>query len=167
MKNKRAVAMFGQKRLSREGGIEIVVKELCTRMARDGYKITCYNRSGHHVRDSLLILNENNKIEWSYSQNWNQNQILNRGMFKRRVIRKKYAIIGAGAIGSMVSELLVRSGVWKLLIMDGDILSVGNLSRHTLAIKDINHAKATGLKERLESINSHVRVPWYQESVLY
>lgn len=49
MKNKRAVAMFGQKRLSREGGIEIVVKELCTRMARDGYKITCYNRSGHHV----------------------------------------------------------------------------------------------------------------------
>ena len=37
MKNKRAVAMFGQKRLSREGGIEIVVKELCTRMARDGY----------------------------------------------------------------------------------------------------------------------------------
>lgn len=27
--------MFGQKQLSREGGIEIVVKELCTRMARD------------------------------------------------------------------------------------------------------------------------------------
>lgn len=41
--------MFGQKRLSREGGIEIVVKELCTRMARDGYQVTCYNRSGHHV----------------------------------------------------------------------------------------------------------------------
>lgn len=41
--------MFGQKRLSREGGIEIVVKELCTRMARDGCQVTCYNRSGHHV----------------------------------------------------------------------------------------------------------------------
>ena len=37
MKDKFAVSMFGQKRLSREGGIEIVVKELCTRMARDGY----------------------------------------------------------------------------------------------------------------------------------
>lgn len=36
MKDKFAVSMFGQKRLSREGGIEIVVKELCTRMARDG-----------------------------------------------------------------------------------------------------------------------------------
>lgn len=49
MEKKLAISMFGQKRLSREGGIEIVVKELCTRMAQDGHKITCYNRSGHHV----------------------------------------------------------------------------------------------------------------------
>lgn len=49
MEKKLAVSMFGQKRLSREGGIEIVVKELCTRMAQDGYAVTCYNRSGHHV----------------------------------------------------------------------------------------------------------------------
>lgn len=43
------ISMFGQKRLSREGGIEIVVKELCTRMAQQGHAITCYNRLGHHV----------------------------------------------------------------------------------------------------------------------
>lgn len=49
MKGKFAVSMFGQKRLSREGGIEIVVKELCTRMVQDGCQVTCYNRSGHHV----------------------------------------------------------------------------------------------------------------------
>ena len=48
-KENLSIAMFGQKRLSREGGIEIVVKELCTRMAQDGHKVTCYNRSGHHV----------------------------------------------------------------------------------------------------------------------
>ena len=49
MKKKLSVAMFGQKRLSREGGVEIVVNELCTRMAKAGHKVTCYNRSGHHV----------------------------------------------------------------------------------------------------------------------
>ena len=49
MSKKLAIAMFGQKRLSREGGVEIVVKELCTRMARDGYEVTCFNRGGHHV----------------------------------------------------------------------------------------------------------------------
>ena len=49
MSKKLAIAMFGQKRLSREGGVEIVVKELCTRMAQQGCQVTCYNRSGHHV----------------------------------------------------------------------------------------------------------------------
>lgn len=49
MKEKIRVAVFGHKRLSREGGIEIVVKELCTRMVLQGCEITCYNRSGHHV----------------------------------------------------------------------------------------------------------------------
>ena len=45
MGKKLTVAMFGQKRLSREGGVEIVVKELCMRMVQKGCSITCYNRS--------------------------------------------------------------------------------------------------------------------------
>ena len=49
MSKKLAIAMFGQKRLSREGGVEIVVKELCTRMVQNGCDVTCYNRTGHHV----------------------------------------------------------------------------------------------------------------------
>lgn len=49
MKKKLSIAMFGQKRLSREGGVEIVVKELSTRMVDAGHSVTCYNRIGHHV----------------------------------------------------------------------------------------------------------------------
>ena len=49
MEGKIRLAVFGQKSLSREGGIEIVVKELCTRMAQNGCEVTCYNRAGHHV----------------------------------------------------------------------------------------------------------------------
>lgn len=42
--------MLGHKRIpSREGGIEIVVEELSTRMTEKGCQVTCYNRSGHHV----------------------------------------------------------------------------------------------------------------------
>ena len=45
--------MFGQKRIpSREGGVEIVVEELCTRMVALGHNVTCYNRGGHHVSGS-------------------------------------------------------------------------------------------------------------------
>ena len=46
---KLRIAMFGQKRWSREGGIEVVVKELSSRMVKLGHQVTCYNRSGHHV----------------------------------------------------------------------------------------------------------------------
>ena len=50
MKDKLNIAMLGHKRIpSREGGIEIVVEELSTRMVEKGHSVTCYNRSGHHV----------------------------------------------------------------------------------------------------------------------
>ena len=44
------IAMLGHKRIpSREGGVEIVVEELCTRMVKLGHEVTCYNRKGHHI----------------------------------------------------------------------------------------------------------------------
>ena len=47
------VAMFGDKRIpSCEGGIEVVVEELSTRMVEKGCSVTCYNRAGHHVGGS-------------------------------------------------------------------------------------------------------------------
>ena len=47
---KMKIAMLGHKRIpSREGGVEIVVGELATRMSQLGYDVTCFNRKGHHV----------------------------------------------------------------------------------------------------------------------
>ncbi len=44
------IAMMGHKRIpSREGGIEIVVEELSTRMAARGHRVVCYNRRGRHI----------------------------------------------------------------------------------------------------------------------
>ena len=44
------IAMLGHKRIpSREGGIEIVVEELSTRMAAAGHSVTAFNRKGKHV----------------------------------------------------------------------------------------------------------------------
>ncbi len=48
--DKLRIATLGHKRIpSREGGIEIVVEELSTRMVQLGHSVTCYNRKGHHV----------------------------------------------------------------------------------------------------------------------
>ena len=44
------IAMLGHKRIpSREGGIEIVVEELTTKMVEKGNQVICFNRRGHHV----------------------------------------------------------------------------------------------------------------------
>ncbi len=52
------IAMIGQKRIpSREGGVEVVVQELATRMVKKGHQVTCYNRGGKHV------LNKEEKIK--------------------------------------------------------------------------------------------------------
>jgi len=46
------IAMLGQRQIpSREGGVEIVVEELSTRMVELGHKVTCYNRSNKQLMD--------------------------------------------------------------------------------------------------------------------
>lgn len=59
MKDKLNIAMLGHKRIpSREGGIEIVVEELSTRMVKLGHRVTCFNRKGHHVSGSEFDVNQ-------------------------------------------------------------------------------------------------------------
>ena len=44
------IVMLGHKRIpSREGGVEIVVEELATRMADAGHRVACLNRAGKHI----------------------------------------------------------------------------------------------------------------------
>lgn len=49
------IAMIGHKRIpSREGGVEIVVEELSTRLVKDNYKVDVYNRKGNNVADNNI-----------------------------------------------------------------------------------------------------------------
>lgn len=60
------ITLVGHKRVpSREGGIEVVVEELSTRMAALGHDVTLYNRRGHHVSGKEFdseILSEYNGV---------------------------------------------------------------------------------------------------------
>lgn len=49
-KKQMNIVMLGHKRIpSREGGVEIVVEELASRMVAAGHQVTCLNRAGSHV----------------------------------------------------------------------------------------------------------------------
>ena len=57
------IAMFGQKHLSREGGIEVVVTELSTRMVKSGHRVTCYNRGSRYVGEEGFSGKYHNKYK--------------------------------------------------------------------------------------------------------
>ena len=64
---------------------------------------------------------------------------------------------GAGALGSMLTETFVRSGVKQLDIVDSDILEMGNLTRHSLTATDIGKYKATRMEKKLTESFIHYR----------
>lgn len=55
------IAMIGHKRMpSREGGVEIVVEELSTRLVKKGHKVDVYNRKGKNVQDKKIDKDKKN-----------------------------------------------------------------------------------------------------------
>ncbi|MBS4175364.1 ThiF family adenylyltransferase [Bacillus sp. FJAT-49736] len=84
------------------------------------------------------------------------------GLEGQRKIREKHVlIIGTGALGSNIAEMLTRAGVGKLTIIDRDYVEESNLQRQLLYTEDdAKHRmpKAEAAKIRLNEINSEVVV---------
>ncbi len=49
-----------------------------------------------------------------------------------KLLRSHVAVVGVGAVGSRISELLCRAGVGTLSLMDDDVVEFSNLPRQTL-----------------------------------
>ncbi len=74
---------------------------------------------------------------------------------------KHVLIIGAGALGSALSEMLVRSGIKSLTIVDRDYVEYSNLQRQQLYTDQdaLEHLpKAEAANQRLEKVNSGGRI---------
>jgi tRNA A37 threonylcarbamoyladenosine dehydratase len=63
-------------------------------------------------------------------------------------------IVGIGGVGSWVAEALVRSGVEKITLIDGDDISRSNINRQSHALEStIGQVKVEAMKRRLLDIN--------------
>jgi len=111
------------------------------------------NEKGYWLRDKLSILKKDMKLDWIVSQNWNENDINNRGRVSKSLRSMKILIIGAGAIGAAVAETLTRAGVYNIHVQDFDIMEIGNLSRHSLDLLCLGKSKAEELVEYLHRLN--------------
>lgn len=68
-------------------------------------------------------------------------------------------IVGCGGIGCTTAELLARSGVGKITLIDPDVVEMSNLQRQIAYLEqDVGFYKAEILAKRLKQINPHIRV---------
>lgn len=116
------------------------------------------NQQGWWLRDKSEVLTRKTKLDWIISENWNQQEISQRGKMNAFLLRKKMLLVGAGCVGASVAEILVRSGVYNLTVVDSDIFEVGNLSRHVLNVGNIGELKELSLCSYLNSLNPHANI---------
>jgi len=78
-----------------------------------------------------------------------------------RLQRGRALVVGCGALGSAISETLVRAGVGFVRIVDRDFVEISNLQRQVLYDeRDVAERlpKAVAASRKLAAINSEVRI---------
>ena len=110
---------------------------------------------GYWSRDRSLVFGDSAGLKWLETENWHQDEITGRGRMHRSFQSKSVLIIGGGAVGSVLAEMLIRSGVQDVTIMDHDRLKAGNLVRHTLGVGHLEKPKASSLAGRLDDVAVH------------
>lgn len=117
---------------------------------------TSKNISSTTIRAGLTVNHwrSRDKIIWfKNSQNWDSNELQNRGRISDFLREANVLLVGCGSFGSNVAEQLVRMGLVNLTVVDNKLFEPGNLVRHTLDINHINMPKAISLQGRLNKIN--------------
>ena len=69
---------------------------------------------------------------------------------------KTVALIGLGALGSEVAELLAKAGIGAFRLCDGDRLATGNVLRHVGGLNEFGASKTRVVSTRLFEINPHL-----------
>ena len=105
-------------------------------------------------------LNKNSLIRYS-----RQIILKNVGTFgQKKILNSKVLIVGAGGLGCPVADLLTRSGVGEIGIIDYDKVNLSNIHRQTLySTKDVNKYKVEVVKKKLNLINKDVKINTYNK----
>ncbi|HGY91386.1 MAG TPA: thiazole biosynthesis adenylyltransferase ThiF [Planctomycetes bacterium] len=80
---------------------------------------------------------------------------------QRKIRQATVGLLGLGALGSTLADLMTRSGVGRLVAVDRDIVEPSNLHRQTLytqADADAGLPKAVAARKRLREINPDVDI---------
>jgi len=80
--------------------------------------------------------------------------------------RKRVILFGVGGVGSWAAECLIRTGLTRLTIVDGDTVQPSNLNRQLPATRTtLGLPKVEALKQRLLTIQPEAQITAIQEMV--
>ncbi len=116
------------------------------------------NALGRWQKERQGKLADERPLRWLNSENWHSDRTGARGRFMEQLRLSKIAIVGVGALGALLGELLIRGGAEDVLLIDHDKLAVGNLVRHPLHMDALGENKARALAEHLNTCSPHARV---------
>lgn len=72
---------------------------------------------------------------------------------------KTVLVIGVGGVGGYVVEALVRSGIGKIIIVDGDVVDETNINRQIIALSStVGQSKVDVFEKRIKDINEKCEV---------
>lgn len=72
---------------------------------------------------------------------------------------KTVLVIGIGGVGGYVVEALVRSGIGKIIIVDGDVVDETNINRQIIALSStVGQSKVDVFEKRIKDINEKCEV---------
>jgi hypothetical protein len=114
--------------------------------------------AGWYADRKLGVLHDDARLDWVRTENWHPDELGNRGRYDGGLRSANVALIGAGALGSMLASHLVRAGVARLDIIDPGILEAGNVVRHILTLNELGQSKAMAVAERLAEASPNVTV---------
>jgi molybdopterin/thiamine biosynthesis adenylyltransferase len=80
---------------------------------------------------------------------------------QEKLLSAKAVVIGCGALGSSIANLLARAGVGRLVIIDRDFIELNNLQRQVLFDEDDiaqNIPKAVAAANKLRRANSQIHI---------
>lgn len=76
-----------------------------------------------------------------------ETRALRAGSAASRLVECRIAVIGIGAVGGFLADLLIRHGTGRLTVMDGERLRPGNCVRHALGHRYVGRNKADAIRE--------------------
>lgn len=83
-----------------------------------------------------------------------------RHLFKRggdgKTLNEKYTIVGCGALGGHLAQVLADSGVQRLMLLDRELLELENIARHICGFGSIGKMKVDAIKTLLEESNPNI-----------